>query len=1532
MLKKLFSAFLLVLFPFQILSAETPVPALALQNTVKIPAESRVLPPLDLPSEFISLEKFVPSGEGILVHLQTVHGNYEVQKNLAHALRFLQETYGIGVIMIEGAAGPLDPARLEFLPNEPELNGGILDLLARGGYAKAPELFLSDYPDVPAEGIEDAELYRANLKAYADSARKRAAAEAFTRKLRSALLARASAVLPAEVRELLRLRQRQHEAVLPLDAWIEELARTASDVLGIDVRSPLYQFDWPMLTRWFALKRLQEKSAAGDLEKEQNQLSSFSAEAAEETARLISPDTLEAEQTSGRDFLSGSLVSLAAKTGSFPALLAWMESRFLADEMRVDVLMLEEKKLTAAILEKLAVTPEQKQTAAWFEDVLLMERALALSLSRSEWLSIKDKKGFMPSELLSAVEGDQPGKGPKAAEADQAMTVAKTFYRYAIEREDAMNRLIARVLSERRPGVAVLITGGFHGPAAQETAASSGYSYALASPVMSEAHDQSIYGRSIMETMEASTLETVPFTMMGAQDLDEHGVSSSKFHAVFMRAAELAAGGDSETLALLAKEASARWLTPPSPAGTPGRSELRSSHEPRQINAEAELKIAEAVIQHYPEDGPNDSVVHVQALLAAVYGGSFQYYQKRSRKTTGGMSWEQVRAENLRGLATLAGEKLSRRQKERAEALQKTAFEKLKELGVRAEMAIPSVKGAPSLGDLLSDHPSFENPFLHTFLGTRRTALRNRLSKAFDAGKFDAQTEIYLRSYDHVYQMRMPAPMQTKYGAPGSEPVPGVEPYGIRVQHNDLAGPYKGGIRFVYGSLLKGDAEFMRFFNQLADAGLNLTELRYFLRKWVREETLALALGMSIKTAVTGLPYGGGKGALLMADVYPTAAGGFIIEDLSAHYPGDPVELRNFITRSYTKNLYASGFIGPSRDIPAPDIGSRASDMNLMAEEVIQHYLQNAYKREKVRLPEALRIRIEAAQARAVLDSSEPYVLQALWQYLAQAGTDNSLEINEAVTRLTALAATFTSKSIPLGGSRFREEATGYGGIHALKEILKLEVEGRGGGARALSDTLGRPVTAYDRERPLTGLTAKIMGFGNAGGWAVTQLLKEGALLTAISEGPFGIVRKTAGFTASDIQWLLNYKRDHGGFHGLAGSPEAAARKIELIGETAFLGEPSDVYVLAAKENLITPGNMEITSGKIFLEIANGAITQEGYEYLTAKALVIPDSIANAGGVTVSYFEWVQNLTGEIWTEADVIRRLENQMSAAITWLDEIRRELSASLESPVDWRTTADVAMIRLLSGIYRTGRKPVPPFPVPTAGGARSELRTESAGEFVIDADAVEKLKLLPEPFIPLDLQGDRSSLLEPASALLGPDAAARNPLTWPEASNLRSREETAIPEPAVLRNRLGLDDAEAFIIGKSFAVDYGALPVLRRIIEGAPAVIIAPDGKVRALIEDYNEKTLKEGGTPFFIAENAEEALRLLREARPEKPAFKRYAGLLATGDLALMEASALKDQLVDWVIKTPGEFSQYLVQNHLDAIVQSFSAEYAIRTAA
>lgn len=214
--------------------------------------------------------------------------------------------------------------------------------------------------------------------------------------------------------------------------------------------------------------------------------------------------------------------------------------------------------------------------------------------------------------------------------------------------------------------------------------------------------------------------------------------------------------------------------------------------------------------------------------------------------------------------------------------------------------------------------------------------------------------------------------------------------------------------------------------------------------------------------------------------------------------------------------------------------------------------------------------------------------------------------------------ASFTGKSIQNGGSLGRDAATGRGGVLALTKLLELE------------------------RKPFESLTYAVQGYGNVGSFfgVVAADRNKNWRLVAASDSEAAVYAEK-GLEAAVLQ---KFKAEHGRFK------DFTAPNVQIIDNDALLGLEVDVLVLAGFENTVTAANMKHVKAPYIVEMANGPITAAAHDYLESEGKVIlPDILANAGGVIVSYLEWVQNMKSVRWTEKEVNERLAGYIEQAVT-------------------------------------------------------------------------------------------------------------------------------------------------------------------------------------------------------------------------------------------------------------------------------------------
>lgn len=232
-------------------------------------------------------------------------------------------------------------------------------------------------------------------------------------------------------------------------------------------------------------------------------------------------------------------------------------------------------------------------------------------------------------------------------------------------------------------------------------------------------------------------------------------------------------------------------------------------------------------------------------------------------------------------------------------------------------------------------------------------------------------------------------------------------------------------------------------------------------------------------------------------------------------------------------------------------------------------------------------------------------------------------KVNKKIYKKGEILATFTGKPLNYGGSKGREEATGLGGVFCLLKYLAL--------------------TKNNKK-----LTAAVQGFGNVGQFVALHLVKNGIKVVAVSDSRGGVYDENG----LDIEKLMKLKKDKGSI----GNEISSEKLLEL---------PVDILVPAALENQITNENAARIKAKIILEMANGPTTPEADKILDKNGVaVIPDVLANGGGVTVSYFEWFQNIKNQKWSLKKVNLKLKTQVQKATVDVMNTAKKYKVSLRT----------------------------------------------------------------------------------------------------------------------------------------------------------------------------------------------------------------------------------------------------------------------------
>jgi len=356
---------------------------------------------------------------------------------------------------------------------------------------------------------------------------------------------------------------------------------------------------------------------------------------------------------------------------------------------------------------------------------------------------------------------------------------------------------------------------------------------------------------------------------------------------------------------------------------------------------------------------------------------------------------------------------------------------------------------------------------------------------------------------------------------------------GYRVHHNMTLGPTKGGIRY--------------------SLDMSLDEIR------------ALAMWMTWKCALVGLPYGGAKG-------------GVVVDPKSLSM----AELER-LTRRYAAEMFP--LFDPRGDIPAPDLGTNPQ---------VMAWIMDTY----------------------------------------------SMTVGYSVPAIV------TGKPLNIGGSEGRNEATGRGVIITMVEFLR-----------------------KDQRFHAQDVAVVVQGFGNVGSHAALHAYELGFNVVGVSDVSGGLYNEHG----LDIPALMHYVKEGGRFNEY--------REAQFVTNSELLELPCDVLIPAALEGQLTERNADHIKARLIVEGANGPTTPEADDILNERGVtIVPDVLANAGGVIVSYFEWVQGMQNFFWDESEVYDKLKNVLTKAIFKVQDFAEKRKLSL------RTAAQVSAIQRVLDASRT------------------------------------------------------------------------------------------------------------------------------------------------------------------------------------------------------------------------------------------------------
>ncbi|PIQ87207.1 MAG: hypothetical protein COV74_01410 [Candidatus Omnitrophica bacterium CG11_big_fil_rev_8_21_14_0_20_45_26] len=444
----------------------------------------------------------------IVVHIQDAHANYEAQRNIEQLMRYLNQTYGFSVVLLEGGAERLKPEQLQIF-KDPKQNEKMIDQLMREGAATGSEAFLvsNQYTrsDVEAYGLESVSAYRADLEQFRKIWDQTEQGRQFARFLAQAIDRISSRDAHKELRDFIRVWQRFKESKNQLNVFLDALEKTALEALNIDLHDPRQQIDWPMLVRIAKLKEIQSGLRLDEAKKEWEQAKS-QLEQAQVDERLIikAEDRLfgkEAPMTdnieSTRSLFEEILVNAYPEGFTFkdyPQLAIWVGGTLLRHEIDGSELFDEAERLSARMMDVLAATESEKTIVTLYRDSYLLSDLFSLEMTREAFLDVQDNLNrFTPDRLIERIRlidpnGTYPGEDALKPIMDLFSECLKS-YEFAIKREEGFLNNIENMIRETKQDRVMTVAGGFHTKGMSDGLRRHHISYLIVSPRITQFQD-----------------------------------------------------------------------------------------------------------------------------------------------------------------------------------------------------------------------------------------------------------------------------------------------------------------------------------------------------------------------------------------------------------------------------------------------------------------------------------------------------------------------------------------------------------------------------------------------------------------------------------------------------------------------------------------------------------------------------------------------------------------------------------------------------------------------------------------------------------------------------------------------------------------------------------------------------------------------------------------------------------------------------------------------------------------------------------
>lgn len=496
----------------------------------------------------------------LVLHIQTIHGNYETQMKIKKLLEYLHDTYGFKLLLLEGASDKLNAKNIQVFPDE-ENNRNLAELLAQKGELTGGELFYLEHQDTAeAVGIENPQLYRKNYELYREIKDHEGDLNRFLTLMNSRLMTLNSRTFSPDLRRVLSEWQKfsaGHREFLP---FVNGLGKDAKKYLDIDLESIFAQVQWPQLTRLLVIQSMEKELNPARAKTETAELISFL------ESKQIDPELIDGIKQLGKRkismarvtandpriqylprYLLERLVDTAGPLGfrfqDYPAFSVHAGYLILQSEIQSSLLFEEIEKLFDSLLNTLAVTQVEKDLLELYRDGELLSDLFHLELTRKKWERAVYRRDWLnPQAMMRRLENvqfsgaageKQSVAGFRSKSIQNYFMTAFRFYDFARARENAFYESMIREMDSRQLDKAILITGGFHTDGISEMFREGGINYGILSPVVSGTPDTGHYA-SIMSgkqqtLFDLATLE-IPL-LLGRLAMD--GLNASRAKSIF---------------------------------------------------------------------------------------------------------------------------------------------------------------------------------------------------------------------------------------------------------------------------------------------------------------------------------------------------------------------------------------------------------------------------------------------------------------------------------------------------------------------------------------------------------------------------------------------------------------------------------------------------------------------------------------------------------------------------------------------------------------------------------------------------------------------------------------------------------------------------------------------------------------------------------------------------------------------------------------------------------------------------------------